>query len=242
MLATIVIAHMALVTRRAAVGLGCVALGGGVLPVPACHAAVTQETAGAREALLLAISSGGDVASCIERLVRVNSGAAVAAATSPALDGRWELLWSEKAEAFSPLLGLPSPLRPSSFQLVGSAAAPVVGVGRIAQVLEWRRSPLSLILSSGAVAADDDPSVLEIFPPFRFETQIGQSRLTIVEAGSDAEFRATNLRSAEAQAAGRNLYKQLYLDTTGAAGDLRISTVVAGDPVIVGSVFIHQRT
>ena len=91
------------------------------------------------------------------------------------------------------------------------------------------------------MSADDDASVLEIFPPFRFEAQLGQAKFKVVEAGSDAEFRATNLRTKEAQAAGRNLYKQLYLETAGKAGDLRISTVVAGDPVIVGSVFIHQR-
>ena len=29
--------------------------------------------------------------------------------------------------------------------------------------------------------------------------------------------------------------------TTGRAGDLRISTIVSGDPVIVGAVFVHER-
>ena len=66
-------------------------------------------------------------------------------------------------------------------------------------------------------------------------------RKLLVEAGSDADFRALNARDAEAQAAGRNLYAQRYLDTSGLAGDLRVSTVVAGDPVIVGTVFVHQR-
>ena len=40
----------------------------------------------------------------------------------------------------------------------------------------------------------------------------------------------------------RNMYAQKYLDVTGTAGDVRISSVVSGDPVIVGSVFVHVRT
>ena len=50
-----------------------------------------------------------------------------------------------------------------------------------------------------------------------------------------------NARDAEAQAAPRNMYAQLYLETTGAEGDLRVSKVVSGDPVIVGSIFVHRR-
>ena len=62
-----------------------------------------------------------------------------------------------------------------------------------------------------------------------------------IESGSDADFRAANARTAEAQAAPPNLYEQCYLETGGRAGDLRISRVTAGDPVIVGSLFIHER-
>lgn len=163
------------------------------------------------------------------------------AATSPELGGTWELIYSVNAEAFSPLLNLPKPIRPTSIQLIGDAATQVVGKGRIAQVLNFPILPLSLILSSGAVPVESDSSLLEIFPPFRLEAQLGNSKVQLVESGSDADFRALNARSAEAQAAGRNLYKQRYLENTGKRGDLRISEVIAGDPVLVGEVFVHRR-
>lgn len=157
------------------------------------------------------------------------------AAVSAKLDGTWELIYSVNAEAFSPLLGLPKPIRPTSLQLVGEDAAPVVGSGRIAQVLNFPILPLSLILSSGTVPVESDSSVLEIFPPFRLEAKFGGFKTQIVESGSDADFRALNARTEEAQAAGRNMYKQRYLETTGKKGDLRISEVIAGDPVLVVS-------
>lgn len=163
------------------------------------------------------------------------------AATLDGLGGTWELIYSVNAEAFSPLLNLPKPIRPTSYQLVGADAEPVVGAGRIAQVLKFPILPLSIILSSGNVPVSSDASTLEIFPPFRLEVQLGGIKNQIVESGSDAEFRALNARTEEAQLAGRNLYKQRYLETTGQKGDLRISEVIAGDPVLVGEVFIHRR-
>ena len=90
--------------------------------------------------------------------------------------------------------------------------------------------------------AADDARVLEIAPPFRLAVVVGgRARATLVDAGSDADFRKLNNRDAEAQAAPRNRYAQLYLETTGAPGDLRISRVTAGDPAIVGSTFVHER-
>jgi hypothetical protein len=157
------------------------------------------------------------------------------AATSPYLDGTWELIYGLNASAFSPLLNLPNPIRPQSLQLVGEAASPIVGQGRIAQILNFPLIPLSLILSSGAVPVVSDKSILEIFPPFRLEVRLGGTRIKLVESGSDADFRALNARDAEAQAAGRNLYKQRYLENSGKKGDLRISEVIAGDPMLVVS-------
>ena len=170
------------------------------------------------------------------------------------LDGTWELIYSINAEAFSPLLILPAPIRPTSLQLLGAEAARQVGEGRVAQVLNFPNIPLSFLLSSGAVPVQENPSTLEIFPPFRFELVWGDkslrspkplpisgSRITVVEAGSDADFRAINARDEDAQAAGRNMYKQRYLEVTGQPGDLRISEVVSGDPVIIGAVFVHRR-
>lgn len=164
------------------------------------------------------------------------------AATSAELGGTWELIYSVNAEAFSPLLNLPQPIRPTSLQLLGKDAAQSVGEGRVAQVLNFPVVPLSLVLSSGAVPVSSDPSTLEIFPPFRLEAVVAKSnRFQFLESGSDAGFRSMNGRDDEAQAAGRNLYKQRYLETSGKKGDLRISEIVAGDPVIVGQIFIHRR-
>lgn len=185
-------------------------------------------------------SSDEEIAAAIANLERLDP-ANGKAATSDKVGGTWELIYSVNAEAFSPLLNLPKPIRPSSLQLIGDDAAPVVGEGRIAQVLNFPILPLSLILSSGTVPVASDPSVFEIFPPFRLEAKFGSAKVQIVESGSDADFRALNARTDEAQAAGRNLYKQRYLETTGQKGDLRVSEVVAGDPVLVGEVFIHRR-
>lgn len=163
------------------------------------------------------------------------------ATLSEELGGTWELIYSVNAQAFSPLLNLPRPIRPKSIQLLGKDAADKVGEGRVAQVLNFTILPLSLILSSGAVPRSSDPTTLEIFPPFRLQAKLAGTTFNIVESGSDADFRALNARDEEAQAAGRNMYKQRYLETTGKRGDLRISEVVSGDPVIVGAVFIHRR-
>lgn len=189
---------------------------------------------------ILTKRSDDEVAAAIAALEQLDPSQGKAA-TSDQLGGTWELIYSVNAEAFSPLLNLPKPIRPTSFQLIGADATPVVGEGRIAQVLNFPIIPLSLILSSGTVPLTSDSSVLEIFPPFRLEAKFGGTKTKIVESGSDADFRALNARTEEAQAAGRNMYKQRYLEITGNKGDLRISEVIAGDPVLVGEVFIHRR-
>lgn len=90
-----------------------------------------------------------------------------------------------------------------------------VGAGRVAQLLTqgvlgsrqlWLSSGVAPAESSAAGDAnsnnngggDNAATVLEIFPPFRLElaAAAGAPKQTIVEAGSDAEFRAVNpLRS-----------------------------------------------
>ena len=209
-----------------------------------------------RQALLQGIAnkvSDAEMANLIAQLEPLDPSRGNGAA-APELGGTWELIYSVNAEAFSPLLNLPAPIRPTSLQLLGDDAARQVGEGRVAQVLNFPIVPLSLVLSSGAVPVAKDLTTLEIFPPFRLEMVWGDeslrkqrgasrstSRIQLVESGSDADFRALNARDAEAQAAGRNMYKQRYLEVTGKPGDLRISEVVSGDPVIVGDVFVHRR-
>ena len=163
------------------------------------------------------------------------------------LEGEWKLLWSAKADAFSPLLKLPYPLKPESYQYLGRTAALEVGEGRVAQGLTGGiLGKTQFWLSSGIVPDTDSSSSVRIIqPPFRFQIgpRAGNSdrpKTTLVEAGSDAEFRQWNARSVEAQQAPRNRYQQLYLELDG-PGSLRISTITDGDPVIVGAIFCHVK-
>lgn len=212
-------------------------------------ASIPQE----RNELLQAISNKSSdevVAQAIQNLIPLNPlKSSSASEYSNALDGEWKLLWYNKSD-FSPLLKLPSPLRPDSYQYFGKIAEQEVGEGRVAQGLVGGVVSLSggsnkeLWLSSGAVASKDDPKVLEIYPPFRF--QLGETpgstapKSTIVESESDADFRAANARTVEAQQAPKNEYEQVYLENYG-SGSLRVSVITKGDPVIVGDMFVHQK-
>lgn len=186
-----------------------------------------------------------DILTAIENLVPFDPSNKKGASLSGDLDGEWELVWSAKAEAFSPLLKLPKPFKPDSFQYLGNAAAGEVGPDRVAQGLTGGiLGQTQLWLSSGVRASSSDDSMLEILPPFRFEVggryQTGTPKKRLVEAGSDADFRKLNARTNEAQAAPKNSYQQLYLERQG-KGSLRISTITDGDPVIVGAIFVHQK-
>ena len=233
-----------------------------VVPTPSCAEAGSVEGSPERQALLRAIASMApdeEVIRLISKLEPLDPSRSKAA-TAAELDGTWELIYSLNASAFSPLLNLPRPIRPTSLQLIGEDAAREVGDGRIAQVLNFPPPfPLpSLVLSSGIVPVAGSGNVLEIQPPFRLELvwsddtlrrpgrlakglARGGARWKLVDSGSDADFRALNARDEEAQAAGRNMYEISYLDTSGKAGDIRISSITSGDPVIVGALFIHKR-
>jgi hypothetical protein len=229
------------------------------IPQASASAATTDHTLSLqKQALLHAIETKApeeEILQCIERLVtatkntdqytstRSSSSSSVSLLDS--IDGRWKLIWSVGAQQFSPLLQLPFPLTPDSFQLAGTAAASVVGEGRIAQLLtSGILGPTQLYLSSGIVDYNDYDgdrslvSVLQIQPPFRLQVElpVTHQRLTLVEAGTDADFRAVNARSVQAQQAPPNLYQQLYVDD-----QLRISKIVKGDPVIVGATFVHIK-
>ena len=208
-----------------------------------------------RAALLQALASkAGDeaVAQAIQRLMPLSplGGSTDPAKYQQALDGEWKLLWFNEA-AFSPLLELPAPFRPDSYQYFGPAAAREVGEGRVAQglvggVLASLGPETEVWLSSGAAGRRGDPRLLDIYPPFRFQlgrtpgSAAGAAKRTLVEADSDAEFRKANARSEEAQLAPKNVYEQMYLEDAG-RGSLRISTIASGDPVIVGEIFVHQK-
>jgi hypothetical protein len=232
----------------AAIGLGCTTVLYSPAPVSAIASADTTTLEKARSDLLEAIDSNEneqEILQLIDRLHLMDPCQGRGATFAEDLDGKWALLWSAKADAFSPLLKLPRPWKPQSFQYLGPAAALEVGPGRVAQGLtSGILGPMQLWLSSGVAPSTVDPSVLDILPPFRFQLggrfQSGRRKLTIVQANSDAEFRQVNARSQTAQQAPKNSYRQLYLERNG-AGSLRISTISAGDPVIVGAIFVHQK-
>jgi hypothetical protein len=232
------------ISRRAALTSAISGSAAVLLPFAGASATELPE----RAALLSAITSGASdsvVLSKIDALVLLDPAKGRGAAEKDDLAGEWELIWSYGAEAFSPLLTLPRPFRPESYQYLGPIATDEVGEGRVAQGLVGGvLGPLQLWLSSGAVVSGDDPSVLDIKPPFRLQAggRAGSAvaKRTIVEAGSDAEFRKANVRTDEAQRAPPNKYKQTYLEG-GGKGALRISTVTEGDPVIVGEIFVHRK-
>jgi hypothetical protein len=243
--------HSAGISRRGAalVAVGSLASWCSVTS-PATAAAVPQ-VEDARLNLLQAIKSSkssdeAQVRDAIQQLVPLDPSRGRGATMADDLSGEWKLLWSAKADAFSPLLKLPRPFKPDSYQYLGSAASLEVGSGRVAQGLTGGilGPSLQLWLSSGVEPSAADPSILEIYPPFRFQVggryQTRRPKTTIVEAGSDAEFRQLNARTSEAQQAPKNSYQQLYLEPNG-KGSLRISTITDGDPVIIGAIFIHQK-
>eukprot|EP00546_Thalassionema_frauenfeldii_P021602 CAMPEP_0178899624 /NCGR_PEP_ID=MMETSP0786-20121207/3011_1 /TAXON_ID=186022 /ORGANISM="Thalassionema frauenfeldii, Strain CCMP 1798" /LENGTH=210 /DNA_ID=CAMNT_0020570517 /DNA_START=112 /DNA_END=744 /DNA_ORIENTATION=+ len=206
----------------------------------------SQPSSSEREVLLSAITRGADDATVMDALTNlIPLDPSKGKLSEDLLDGEWKLLWSIKAEAFSPLLQLPRPFKPASYQYFGSTAAAEVGSSRVAQGLTGGLlGQKEIWLSSGVTPSEENSSSLTILPPFRLQVGgrpgSGDTKRTLVDAGSDADFRAVNVRSKDAQAAPRNEYQQLYVEG-GGAGALRISTIASGDPVIVGAIFVHEK-
>lgn len=239
-------------SRRSALAIaGAIGFLSLTLPTPKALATDTEDPkpeAQARSCLLESIKSNSSekqVMGAIDKLLPFDPAQGRGATVESDLDGEWRLLWSAKADAFSPLLKLPGPLKPDSYQYLGTPAATEVGPARVAQGLTGGiLGPIQLWLSSGVTPSLQDPSVLDILPPFKFQVGgrylSGRPKITIVEAGSDAEFRQVNARTQEAQESPKNAYRQLYVERNG-KGSIRISTVSDGDPVIVGAIFVHQK-
>lgn len=238
-------------SRRSAMGvtLGILSqyqISTSIMPV----ANAIEESQDPRSNLLQAISkSKADeiVLDAIEKLLPLNPAkqGGSDATCKEDLDGEWKLIWSMNDD-FSPLLRLPKPFKPDSYQYFGKAASIEVGDGRVAQGLTGGILGTNQAwLSSGIEPAPGtDPYALEIEPPFRFQLGgrylTGKPKKTIVEAKNDADFRKVNARSVEAQQAPKNIYKQLYVERNG-KGSLRISKITDGDPVIVGAILIHEK-
>ena len=227
-------------------------------PAYAEETAITTQSAdasAARANLLAAINQGkpdAEVLEAIERLKPFNPLSPTSSAAPTSLEGEWRLIWSINDD-FSPLLRLPKPFKPNSFQYFGPIAASEVGEGRVAQGLTsgflgnsqlWLSSGTEPLPPKQAASGVNAPYRLEIEPPFRFQLggRVGTNapKKMIVEAGNDADFRKVNARTKEAQLAGKNVYEQVYVETNG-KGSLRISTITEGDPAIVGTILIHEK-
>lgn len=195
-----------------------------------CVQPVRAEEASPRTALLEAVERGAP-APVIEALVYKLASTDPSGGRGAEATGAWRLIWSVGTSRFSPLLQLPRPLRPTSDQYLVPGIRNTLSDGVL--------GPAHLVLSAGARQADY--STIEILPPFELRLEIAHQNFTLVQADSDAQFRQTQARTLAEQLAPRNQYKQLYLETSGKPGDLRISKVVDGDPVIVGATFVHQR-
>ena len=64
------------------------------------------------------------IAAAVKRAIeRIAASGAPSSTSDAALGGTWRLLWSARSSKFSPLLGLPKPLRPESQQQFGAVAA-----------------------------------------------------------------------------------------------------------------------
>lgn len=217
--------HAAAIAVSRRVALGSTAASA-TLSLPSMSCAST-----ARDAVIAAVNSGASqetVEKLLEALVAEDPSGGRGADAS----GAWRLLWSARTSRFSPLLGLPGPIRPKSEQFLPE--------GGIQNTLSrGLLGPAEFVLSAGARKAEAD--TIEITPPFSFDINVAGQTYQILKAGSDAEFRRTQARSLDEQLAPRNRYKQLYLDTSGKKGDLRVSKVISGDPVVVGATFIHSR-
>ena len=70
---------------------------------------------------------------------------------------------------------------------------------------------------------------------FRLELLLGNSSIPLQAEETTESDTSAILGNQE------SIFSQLYLESTGSPGDLRVSRVTAGDPVVLGSTFVHIR-
>lgn len=187
----------------------------------------------AREQLLAVIRGGGDenqVEEAIAYLLPYNP--TDAPARAPQLEGEWRLLWSSAtAEVTKATKDLPLPFE--SVQLVGPGGG--MEPGRAANLVKVLGGAITLKLSSSAVPDAANAAAVTIGPPFRLELLVLGKSFPIQSVES-TESDTTDILGNQL-----NEFSQLYLEATGRAGDVRVSKVTSGDPVVVGSTFVHVR-
>lgn len=153
-------------------------------------------------------------------------------AQAPELQGEWRLLWSsQSAEVTKATRNLPLPFE--SVQLIGPGGG--MEAGRAANLVKVLGGAVTLKLSSSAVEDPLNAAAVTIGPPFRLELLVGGRSLPLqsVEAEDSDPTALLGTQSSE--------FSQLYLETTGRPGDVRVSRVTAGDDVVLNSTFVHVR-
>lgn len=213
-----------------------------------------EEGGDARTAVLRAIERGNgaeEVEALVEKLVETGdpSGGKAASTVDGTLAGEWRLLWASGAAEPQRIQAALGPIAPTSSQLIGAPAASLAQRGKVGacQVLTFFGGGVRVVLAAGAVPTPSGAKdTLEIQPPFSLDLLVGGRKLAGAEFSSDADFRTNgvtpfNKRDEEAIAAPRNQYTQLFVENSGQPGDVRVSRVTAGDPVVVGTTYVHVR-
>eukprot|EP00976_Prorocentrum_cordatum_P091325 1188480-Prorocentrum_minimum.AAC.2 len=101
-------------------------------------------------------------------------------------------------------------------------------------MLEWppRRQFADLLRVSHLHPAD---AAVTIGPPFRLELLVGGRSIPLQSVET------TDSAPTELLGNQTNEFTQLYLESTGQRGDVRVSRVTAGDDVVLNSTFVHVR-
>lgn len=242
------------ISRRTVLAAAPLVGNAGVTQTPRRAALADTTPPDERSAVLSAIARGEDpakVEALIDRLVATGdpSQGTSASTVDGTLAGEWILLWASGAAEPQKIQAALGPIAPTSSQLIGAPAASLAQREKVGacQVLTFLGGGVRVVLAAGAVPTPSGAKdTLEIQPPFSLDLLVGGRKLAGAEFASDADFRTNgvtplNKRDDEAIAAPRNQYTQLFVENSGQPGDVRVSRVTAGDPVVVGTTYVHVR-
>merc|ERR1712023_403902 len=116
----------------------------------------------------------------------------------------------------------------------GEPGGPLPG-GRAANLVKVLGGAVTLKLSSSAIPDANLSDAVIIGPPFRLELLVLDRSIALGAEETTESDTSTVLGNQ------LNTFSQLYLESSGKPGDIRVSRVTAGDPVVLGSTFVHVR-